>query len=653
MLAGIFCWSLLSSVWVIVWPLSGAQRLYLGKVDDESVNSACTALAMFGPIRLLNILLTCMIVLFVPIVMIPPKQGLSAEKGEPWPPWCYVMLVRMYALVFLAQVGNCWYVYEFFEFNMTAMASLRDKASGVLPDQLEEGRRWLEANFGVTLNVTGLQSTLYEQGGLSGVDAISAMALYLVVLWCALIVTYERLTGRSFRADFPRTLLILLCPSLKRCEPIAGTLAKYYAQGQDTVIAFAERVRAARSLVLDAPARIRKANTHVRQAFLEAKEGVNEVASRARDRAALGDFETGSLRADLHEEIVARLDRSLKFTDRDLDYFGQVEQLMVDGIDGEPGKAATEIGNIVLPVSGFAETVRGILHDAINWACDILETVHVPSTEGGVEVIRESLCSRIDFVSESVTLRMDDVERRSQELVTQVDDVSKRIGDFIDEKVHFVSHLGQDNTELVREADQLVQVVAALGFRRFRWYPFFYRCLFLALSIIAYSFKVMAFSMVFLFWKRWPAPAQAGIVFLFVLFGVLIAFNNVYFSAAAAGRLSSLRTSNVVVPRGFTPLKENDSAPSAGLLMPTEALSYTLPRFNSSLSSTLRQRAGLRGLDDAAMETAIAESVSETAQKAWRLIFALPLVALAVVAGGALALRRVSSLDSAICAAVL
>merc|ERR1719230_1992065 len=49
----VFCYSLLSSVWSIVWPLSGAEVLLTGAIDKESKNTACTALAVFGPARIL------------------------------------------------------------------------------------------------------------------------------------------------------------------------------------------------------------------------------------------------------------------------------------------------------------------------------------------------------------------------------------------------------------------------------------------------------------------------------------------------------------------------------------------------------------------------------------------------------------------------
>merc|ERR1712048_631887 len=120
-----------------------------------------------------------------PVVMIPPtqKEKWDANEGG-MPKWCHVLLVRMYGIVFAVQICNCFYVFEFFQLNLTSMATMGEESVAVLPTKVAQGKNWIETNFGIKLNTTAIEA-LYHSDGLGELTPISAMVLYLIVLWCA------------------------------------------------------------------------------------------------------------------------------------------------------------------------------------------------------------------------------------------------------------------------------------------------------------------------------------------------------------------------------------------------------------------------------------------------------------------------------------
>lgn len=655
-LAVVFCWSLLSSVWFIVWPLSGAQRLVNGVADKQSEEVACAALAMFGPVRLLNTLLTSVLVLFVPIVMVPPQQGRLASGRARLPMWCYVWLVRMYGVVFAAQIANCWYVYEFFQLNLGMLAALNAQANEVSNAHIQLSKLWIEGRLGVSLNTTALEA-FAKHDEINDLTPLSAMALYLVVLWCALIVTYERLTHRSFREDFPRSFVLVLFPSLKHFEPVAGRLARFYNQGEETVVAFAEKVTAAQALLVGARAVLADATGQVRRLLQEWKEMVGQQASACElGSRAVELVESLEDRAEaLREEMLARINISLRWGESELHYFANLNSLFNEGIDGELCEARAEGSDELFLGDGLLETLRELVHEAIDGALDAVEAMATPHGSGttgtptveqfvggrGAGALWVDILKRIDGVAYYVLPGLEAVERRCAVFLASLERTSHSLKDFVSKDKGIVVSAWRDQVWFVHEADQLVHIVSSMAFQGSECYPLVYRALFLILTIVSYAFKVMTFSMILVFWSRWTNMVRMVIIAVLSLFGVLVAFNNVFFWEAAAGRLGSVAPR--FAPRGLELAVGEDLDPEAACHL------QALPLVGGAVKR--RRSFGLRRRLLRSELYAVGVGAQQSSHKHWalHLVVVLPFGALMLTLMGAQAVRHISGIDASVC----
>lgn len=538
------CTVLLRDLWYIAWPLSGAQRLLTGSLGGE--DRACAILKEAGPVTLLNMLLACVLIMFAPVVLVPPAQRMRGVAGAgELPKWCVRCLMRLYSLIFVAQMANCWYVYAFLEAHLLEFKALH-KDLARYADNAQVLDAFGAAGVEVVMESVGEDRDAFY----NDLSAMAFLIPYVIVSWCTLIIVYERLTGRSFKVDFPGAIILMLCPCLKTFEHVAGRMAQYFTLGEDEILEFARKCVEAKAIVNEAPGRLAGVTVYVKMAFKEAQDCLQITVSDAKrklDEHSVSKGVVDHVKESLHGGVDAQMEKYFAWKAGELEYFAGLRRLLTDGLEAEtPPPPASEArrkrrgkkDDIALPDEDFKNTLAKGVHQLIDDACGAVSVLNTPADS--LDQIEKRLSAEVVQLREKTVGALDAVRTETARFAKDLEVVCARLGDVLPDAQERVLGLGQDAMFFQENSDHFIRAVEDLHIRKSAAYPSFYKAAFLLVAAVALTVAVLVFGVLFVFRSRWTAPAQALIAYVMALLGFLVAFNASFFSEAIRGRLAQI-----------------------------------------------------------------------------------------------------------------
>eukprot|EP00927_Polykrikos_kofoidii_P054887 TRINITY_DN49239_c0_g1_i1.p1 TRINITY_DN49239_c0_g1~~TRINITY_DN49239_c0_g1_i1.p1 ORF type:complete len:751 (-),score=100.90 TRINITY_DN49239_c0_g1_i1:534-2516(-) len=523
-----FCFSIWQLLFFVTLPLSGVQDVFKFRMSADVAN-ACATLAVFGPARMLHILFTCTLLLFAPVVLFVPSQ--TNRLKARLPRWATILLIRMYTVVFGAEITNCYYVFEFIQY----LAATSSEATNGVPHTWVEHIAPGGEQGEFTFKASALPAMLHDDADVN-MAAISGLALYVILMWGMLIIIYERLTNRSFKEDFPRGILIAVCPYLLRFESFAGVLAEYVSK--ERINEFADSLFEAKDMILQTSLKTGAAIDKVKGAFREARvvvRGRTTVVTHRGPCSSIRD-EIELAHRQLIDEVCSALGSSLQWDSEDNHYFEQLGSLLTQGIDGKGRKEETGCDSNVSPTLVCMNPVS--LFDLSELLQEFFRKAALAEfnlVSRAIETEREDcrkLCAVLNKTEAYTIAKLKQIKREATVLETEIGRLERHL--------RLLNDLHQDTGMISGQAEQLVHVISGVPFTRHAWYNRIYKATFLVLAVVGFCLTVGTLSMVFLFWDSWPLQERVRVITMLSPFVALISFSSIFASASWSGSLGAL-----------------------------------------------------------------------------------------------------------------
>jgi len=627
-LLGVFCWTMLSFVGsVSSWPL--ALTWFDPGASAEGARDGCVLLHEIGATKILCNLFTCNMMLISPLILLVPvpemARRVTQKIGAAIGTNCLSMVademakfkawfVRLYAIIFIVEVANAFFIWEFAKTNDKIMASMAEESKGIATDWAS----WASSSFLMGNTTLGRASSGHAgklAHSVASADPFGSLDqglmppcmvfLYLVLVWCELIIVYDRLTGRSFQEDMPWVIFVTIFPCLKRCEPFVGKAQVFLGKGQE----IAAKVSEAQTLVQQGPAFVAIVQGELEAKFTECQNAaiskITEIRVLARTQVfssteAISEFLNAQLLRATDAWVFFELENRIVYTTvREhavvgssqkvyepihcsivdyvksvLRFWGQAEQASggvcsqcwprrptsqrettayakIDDIAADARDA-----NALLPDANFNVNVGNLLRGVVSEELGLLQAEADSTMESVGSIAVDELDGLLDDMQAGIVMQIgtikDDALSWVQyvgQQVTGINEELEKAKQYVDDQTKTLIGLRDDAVELNTQAMQLVTSVSQLSFLKAQWWPWFYWVLWCAVLLCACSFTIIVAGGILAFWKIWDIQTKVGIVLVLgpVLF-ILVIFAYTFAYLAATGRLAGLTRPKDVKP---------------------------------------------------------------------------------------------------------
>mmetsp|Transcript_87142 Transcript_87142/g.244461 ORF Transcript_87142/g.244461 Transcript_87142/m.244461 type:complete len:767 (-) Transcript_87142:219-2519(-) len=578
-LVGIFCWTMFWSLNAAVFPLTGLAHFFGN--GAETLPDACFLLRWYGPVSILSILFISTILLFTPLVLLPPCPRLAESVLTQWEQQLGLKqaslradrvddahirwFMRVYILILVFELVQAPFVYSYVRFHEDAMQYQEQLAQ----TKVNEGRDWIHQHFGVNTSFgEDLNLTPYEALRAQGpaVTAVAISFLYLVLIWAEFIIVYDRMTRRSFQEDFPYIMAVRAFPFLLRFKWVAGTVtAQWYKLCKSTHIFHAEAEKAF-ELLSRAPPNVQAASKNIEAGFAAAEEQIRSIAFEAEAQLRREETIAEAAFKQLLEKIFDDIDNAVEpgivalaqqlGTNEQAAFFDEVYRVNHPNVDQSTRGGTEEVyGNadeddrdegegLVPGAPDFAqrlpalvkEELQHLRHLSLSLAGTALK-VFKGDAEQLISDLRDAAIKELRRVRRMVLVSISAALAEVKDLAYQ----SSKLKGVIDATFAAIrSHLSDvsgDIQEISRQATHLVDEVMKLPCVRSKCWVVTYAVIGVWAITVALVAFVMVISTVFRFWSLWHGWQRTfGIVSILPFVGIMFFIMQFWF-LAVTGRL--------------------------------------------------------------------------------------------------------------------